>query len=67
MLSLLRLLPEAGRIVGGQILFDDRDLLQISEREMQAVRWHDIAMVFQGAMNALNPVRTVESQIVETM
>ena len=67
MLSLLRLLPEAGRIVGGQIVFDDRDLLQISEREMQAVRWHDIAMVFQGAMNALNPVRTVESQIVETM
>jgi peptide/nickel transport system ATP-binding protein len=34
---------------------------------MQAVRWHDIAMVFQGAMNALNPVRTVESQIVEAM
>ncbi|MFN2195613.1 MAG: ABC transporter ATP-binding protein, partial [Anaerolineales bacterium] len=67
MLSLLRLLPEAGRIVGGQILFDDRDLLQVSEREMQAVRWHDIAMVFQGAMNALNPVRTVESQIVEAM
>jgi peptide/nickel transport system ATP-binding protein len=67
MLSLLRLLPEAGRIVGGQILFDDRDLLLISEREMQSVRWHDIAMVFQGAMNALNPVRTVESQIVETM
>ena len=67
MLSLLRLLPEAGRIVGGQILFDDRDLLQVSEHEMQAVRWHDIAMVFQGAMNALNPVRTVESQIVEAM
>jgi peptide/nickel transport system ATP-binding protein len=67
MLSLLRLLPEAGRIVGGQILFDDRDLLQVSEREMQGVRWHDIAMVFQGAMNALNPVRTVESQIVEAM
>ena len=67
MLSLLRLLPEAGRIVGGQILFDDRDLLQVSEREMQAVRWRDIAMVFQGAMNALNPVRTVESQIVEAM
>jgi oligopeptide/dipeptide ABC transporter ATP-binding protein len=67
MLSLLRLLPEAGRIVGGQILFDGRDLLQISEREMQAVRWQGISMVFQGAMNALNPVRTVESQIVEAL
>jgi len=67
MLSLLRLLPEAGRIVDGQILFDGRDLLQISEREMQAVRWHGISMVFQGAMNALNPVRTVESQIVEAL
>jgi len=67
MLSLLRLLPEAGRIVGGQIFFEGRDLLQISEREMQTVRWHGISMVFQGAMNALNPVRTVESQIVEAL
>jgi oligopeptide/dipeptide ABC transporter ATP-binding protein len=67
MLSLLRLLPEAGRIVGGQILFEGRDLLHVSEREMQAVRWQGISMVFQGAMNALNPVRTVESQIVEAM
>jgi len=67
MLSLLRLLPEAGRIVNGQILFEGRDLLQISEREMQSVRWHGISMVFQGAMNALNPVRTVESQIMEAL
>ncbi len=67
MLSLLRLLPEAGRIVNGQIFFEERDLLQFSEREMQAVRWHGISMVFQGAMNALNPVRTVESQIVEAL
>jgi peptide/nickel transport system ATP-binding protein len=67
MLSLLRLLPEAGRIVGGQILFDNRDLLQISEREMQNLRWREISMVFQGAMNALNPVRTVESQILEAI
>lgn len=67
MLSLLRLLPEAGRIVGGQVLFNDRDLLQISETEMQSVRWRGIAMVFQGAMNALNPVRTIESQISEAI
>ena len=67
MLSLMRLLPEAGRIVSGQILFDGRDLLGISERDMQSVRWKDVSMVFQGAMNALNPVRTVESQIVEAL
>ena len=67
MLSLMRLLPEAGRIVNGQVLFDGCDLLQISERDMQSVRWKDVSMVFQGAMNALNPVRTVESQIVEVL
>lgn len=67
MLSLMRLLPEAGRIVNGQMIFDGRDLLQISESEIQSVRWKDIAMVFQGAMNALNPVRNVESQIVEAL
>jgi len=67
MLSLMRLLPEAGRIVNGQILLNGRDLLQMSEREMQAVRWKDISMVFQGAMNALNPVRTIESQLIEAI
>ena len=67
MLSLLRLLPSAGRIVNGQILFEGQDLLQITETEMSKVRWAEIAMVFQGAMNALNPVRTIESQIVETI
>jgi oligopeptide/dipeptide ABC transporter ATP-binding protein len=67
MLSLMRLLPEAGRIVDGQILFEGRDMLQISEREMRSIRWHGISMVFQGAMNALNPVRTVESQIIEAI
>jgi len=70
MLSLMRLLPAAGRIVGGQINFygnDFRgaDLLDLSEKAMQAVRWKNISMIFQGAMNALNPVRTVGSQIGE--
>ena len=67
MLSILRLLPEAGRIVNGQVLFEGENLLQLSESEMRAVRWPGIAMVFQGAMNALNPVRTVESQIMEVL
>jgi peptide/nickel transport system ATP-binding protein len=67
MLALLRLLPEEGRIVRGQVRFDGQDLLQLSEAQMRRVRWHQVAMVFQGAMNALNPVRTVESQIVEVL
>lgn len=67
MLSLLRLLPQNGRIVGGQILFEGQDLLGLTEAQMRRVRWHRISMVFQGAMNALNPVRTIESQIVEAL
>ena len=67
MLSLMRLLPAAGRIVGGQINFVKRDLLSLSEAEMADVRWKDIAMIFQGAMNALNPVRTIGDQIAEVI
>jgi peptide/nickel transport system ATP-binding protein len=66
-LAMMRLLPEAGRIVDGQILFNTRDLFQLSETEMCKIRWGEISMVFQGAMNSLNPVRTVESQIVEAL
>jgi peptide/nickel transport system ATP-binding protein len=67
MLALLRLLPEEGRIVHGQVLFEGQDLLQLSEAQMRGVRWHQMSMVFQGAMNALNPVRTIEGQIVEAL
>ncbi len=67
MLSLMRLLPEAGRVVAGQILFQGRDLLSLTEKEMTAVRWKDLSIVFQGAMNALNPVRTVGDQIAEAL
>jgi peptide/nickel transport system ATP-binding protein len=67
MLSLMRLLPDAGRIVSGQINCMGRDLLDLSEQEMRDVRWKDIAMIFQGAMNALNPVRKVGDQIAEAI
>jgi peptide/nickel transport system ATP-binding protein len=67
MLALMRLLPDAGRIVSGKILFDGTDLLQLSPAEMRGYRWSKMSMVFQGAMNALNPVRTVGSQIEETL
>ncbi|MCO5247084.1 MAG: ATP-binding cassette domain-containing protein, partial [Anaerolineae bacterium] len=58
MLSLMRLLPAAGRIVTGSIEFMGQDLLDLTESEMSEVRWRNISIIFQGAMNALNPVRT---------
>jgi oligopeptide/dipeptide ABC transporter ATP-binding protein len=67
MLSLLRLLPPAGQIVGGQVLFDGDDLLALSPAEFRERRWRDLAIVFQSAMNALNPVRTVGDQIREAI
>jgi len=65
MLALLRLLPAEGRIVSGEVWYEGLDLLRLSEREMREYRWTRIAMVFQGAMNALNPVRKVGDQIAE--
>lgn len=67
MLSLMRLLAPAGRIVSGQILFQDQDLLDLTEKEMAGVRWKNISMIFQGAMNALNPVRRIGDQIAEAI
>jgi peptide/nickel transport system ATP-binding protein len=66
-LALMRLLPSAGRITHGAVNLQGTDLLALSEREMADVRWRRIAMVFQGAMNALNPVRTVGDQIAEAI
>ncbi|MBI5944425.1 MAG: dipeptide/oligopeptide/nickel ABC transporter permease/ATP-binding protein [Chloroflexi bacterium] len=67
MLALLRLLPSAGQIVNGRVIFNGKDLTTLSEEEINVVRWKDISIVFQGAMNALNPVRTVGEQIAEAI
>lgn len=67
MLALMRLLPNAGQIANGHVYFDGKDLAVLSEAEMSKVRWKDIAIIFQGAMNALNPVRTVGDQIGESI
>ena len=65
-LSILRLLQEpAGRITGGEILFHGRDLVKLSEKEMQEIRGKHISMVFQEPMTALNPVYTIGDQIME--
>ncbi len=67
MLGVLRLLPAEGRIVSGEVLYEGVDLLRLSEPEMRKYRWGRISIVFQGAMNALNPVRTVGDQIMEAI
>jgi peptide/nickel transport system ATP-binding protein len=67
MLSLLRLLPSAGQIVDGKVFFNGKDLTALNEEEINSVRWKEISIVFQGAMNALNPVRTVGDQIAEAI
>ncbi|HEY76761.1 MAG TPA: ABC transporter ATP-binding protein [Thermoflexia bacterium] len=66
-ISLLKLLPDNAEILSGQILLDGVDLVPLSEDEMRRFRWRRISMVFQAAMNALNPVYTVEEQIIEAM
>jgi len=67
-LSILRLIPSPpGRVLGGQVLFNGKDLLQLSEKQMQSVRGKDIAMIFQEPMTSLNPVFTVGEQIVEAV
>ena len=66
-LSILRLTPPAGRIVGGEILFDGRNLLTLSEADMRRVRGNAIAMIFQEPMSSLNPVFTVGNQIAEAV
>ncbi|HEX4926785.1 MAG TPA: dipeptide ABC transporter ATP-binding protein [Burkholderiales bacterium] len=64
-LSLVRLLPEAGRIVGGAVALDGLDLLGLPEAAMRAVRGRRVAMIFQEPASALNPVLTVGRQITE--
>ena len=66
-MSLLRLLPENAEFRGGSVRLNGVDLLDVTEDEMRSRRWSDIAMVFQGAMNAWNPVYTVYEQIREAM
>ena len=64
-LSILRLLQSPGRTIEGKVIFEGEDLLEKSEEEMQAIRWKKISIIFQGAMNALNPVFKIGEQIAE--
>ncbi|MBL7212525.1 MAG: ABC transporter ATP-binding protein [Desulfobacteraceae bacterium] len=66
-MALMGLLPSNGSITQGRILFEGEDLLEISEKKMRQIRWGKIAMIFQAAMNALNPVQRVVDQIAEAI
>lgn len=66
-LSLLRLVPEPGKIVGGEIRFDGRDLLRMPIEEMRRVRGNRIGMVFQEPMTSLNPVLRIGEQVAEVL
>ena len=67
-LALLRLIPDPpGRIVGGQVMFEGRDLTKLSDAEIRRVRGRAISMIFQDPMMALNPVYTIGRQIQEVL
>jgi peptide/nickel transport system ATP-binding protein len=65
--SILGLVDQPGRIVGGQILFKGRDLVGLAEPELRALRGDRIAMIFQDPMMTLNPVLRIDTQMIETI
>jgi oligopeptide/dipeptide ABC transporter ATP-binding protein len=65
--AIVRLVHPPGRITAGRVVFEDRDLAHLSERELEHVRGRGVVMVFQDPMTALNPVLSVERQITEVL
>jgi peptide/nickel transport system ATP-binding protein len=66
-LSLMRVLPPPAVITGGQALYGNRDILAMNDDELRQFRWRDVSMVFQSAMNSLNPVMKIGDQIVDSI
>ena len=66
-LTVMRILPFNGEIVSGEMLLGKDDLAKLKEKQMREIRWKRISIVFQGAMNALNPLFKVGDQIVEAI
>jgi peptide/nickel transport system ATP-binding protein len=66
-ISLMKLLPDNARIIKGRVLLNGQDLLSLSDAEVRRFRWRRISMVFQAAMNALDPVYRVGDQIIEAI
>ncbi|MFQ6123780.1 MAG: ABC transporter ATP-binding protein [Candidatus Heimdallarchaeota archaeon] len=66
-LSIIGLLPMNGRVMSGEILFKGENLVGKTRKELKKIRWSQISMIFQGAMNALNPVIKISDQIEEAI
>ena len=66
-LSITKLLPDNAKIFGGEIFFEQEDLLKLDDISLRKKRWKDISIIFQGAMNALNPVMRIGEQIAEVI
>jgi peptide/nickel transport system ATP-binding protein len=66
-LSVMNLLPDNGHIRDGQVVFDGQDISHFTDEQMRRIRWRRIAIIFQGAMNALNPVYRVGDQLMDAL
>lgn len=65
--SIMKLIPLPGKIVGGEIYLNGRDLVKLNEKEFKAIRWKELSMVFQGAMASFNPIFKIGDQISEAI
>jgi len=65
--AIARLLSPPAAIAGGEVLFHGRNLVSMTEKELSVLRWRDYSVVMQSAMNALNPVASIEAQFADTM
>ncbi len=66
-LSIMGLVPKPGKVVGGEILFEEQDLVKLNDRQMRKIRGERISMIFQDPMTSLNPVYTIGNQISEML
>ncbi|HEX3021120.1 MAG TPA: ATP-binding cassette domain-containing protein, partial [Lachnospiraceae bacterium] len=66
-LSIMGLLGPGGEVEEGKVLFQDRDLLELSEKELDAIRGNHLTMIFQNALTSLNPVFTIGNQLMESI
>lgn len=64
--AILKLLPSNARLMGGNISLKNRDITRLSEEEMDRVRWAEVSLIAQSAMNALNPIARISKQMIET-
>ncbi len=66
-LSILNLLPQEAKVLSGEVIFEDRNLLRLNQNELREIRGNKISMIFQEPMTSLNPVLTIGSQITEAI